>query len=84
MISPILAYAAAAVPETLDGAGVLTHDKDYESIAEMMHTMVTDSKLRASILEGQKERISRFRNRDPEAELREHMAPLLSSAPISG
>jgi hypothetical protein len=31
---PVVAYAAGAVPETLDGAGVLVREKNYDLIAE--------------------------------------------------
>ena len=33
---PVLAYEAAAVPETLDGAGILFREKRFDLIAEMM------------------------------------------------
>ncbi|OVE76371.1 hypothetical protein BVX97_01145 [bacterium E08(2017)] len=74
---PILAYAAAAVPETLDGSGVLFKEKDYEAVAEMMGRIVKDKPFREAVLKGQQERIARYRNRDLEAELKTHLAPLL-------
>ena len=75
---PVLAYAAAAVPETLDGAGVLFHEKNYEMIAEMMGKLVHDSALREAVLKGQRERLKRFEDRNLEEELRGHLAPLLN------
>ncbi|MFH0954081.1 MAG: glycosyltransferase [Verrucomicrobiota bacterium] len=74
---PILAYAAAAVPETLDGAGVLFHEKRYDLVAEMMGRLVRDQALRNAVIRGQRERLARFEKRDLEGELRACLAPLL-------
>jgi glycosyltransferase involved in cell wall biosynthesis len=76
---PILAYEAAAIPETLGGAGVLFDTKDFGAVAEMMGQMVHNSSLRDSILTKQRARLKEYLGRDLEAELREHMAPLLSN-----
>ncbi len=75
---PIIAFAAAAVPETLDGAGVLFHEKQAAPIAEMIHEVTTNTALRASLLAGQDARLASFRNRDLASELREHLAPILT------
>ncbi len=76
---PVMAYAAAAVPETMDGAGIVFSEKDFPSIAEMMGHLVKDQALRAGVLSGQRDRIARYRARDLEGELRQHLAPLLKS-----
>lgn len=74
---PVLAYAAAAVPETMDGAGVLFREKRHEAVAEMMGCLVRDATLRASVIRGQRARLARYRERDLGAELRSHLAPLM-------
>jgi L-malate glycosyltransferase len=74
---PVLAYAAGAVPETLDGAGVLCREKSFALIAEMLGRLAAPGPLRTAVLAGQQARIARFLQRDPEAELRRHLAPLL-------
>ena len=74
---PVLAYAAAAVPDTLDGAGVLFREKRFDLVAEMMGRLVRDPKLREAVLAGQRERLARFEQRDLSAELRGHLSPLL-------
>ncbi len=74
---PVLAYAGAAVPETMDGAGVLFTEKRYDLIAEMMGRLTRDGDLRNAVLQGQRDRIARYTGRDLPAELREHLAPLL-------
>ncbi|MBU1693713.1 MAG: glycosyltransferase family 4 protein [Verrucomicrobia bacterium] len=75
---PVLAYAAAAVPDTLDGAGVLFREKRHDLVAEMMGRLVRDAALRDAVLRGQRERLARYEHRDLSAELRTHLAPLLA------
>ncbi|MBA4388788.1 MAG: hypothetical protein C0404_12465 [Verrucomicrobia bacterium] len=74
---PVLAYSAAAVPETLDGAGVLFSRKDYADVAEMMDRLIRDQQLRAGVVEQQKKRIQRYKALDLAAELKQCLAPLL-------
>jgi glycosyltransferase involved in cell wall biosynthesis len=47
---PVLAYAAAAVPGTLGGAGVLFRHKHYEALAEVVDVLVSDPALRARLV----------------------------------
>jgi L-malate glycosyltransferase len=76
---PILAYAAAAVPETLDGAGILFSRKEFPEIAEMLHCLATRPALRNAVLASQRERLARYAARNLTAELREHLTPLLAA-----
>ncbi len=57
---PILAYGAAAVPETLGGAGITFTPKDLEHAAELLGLLVYDDGLRASVLAGQRRRLADF------------------------
>jgi glycosyltransferase involved in cell wall biosynthesis len=57
---PILAYAAAAVPDTLGGAGVQFAPKDLEYAAELLGALVFDDALRAGVLAGQRKRLADF------------------------
>jgi glycosyltransferase involved in cell wall biosynthesis len=57
---PVLAYAAAAVPETLGGAGVQFAPKDLEYAAELMGALAFDDDLRAGVLAGQRQRLAAF------------------------
>jgi glycosyltransferase involved in cell wall biosynthesis len=57
---PIVAYAAAAVPDTLGDAGVLIRHKDYEAIAEFVHILQSDTKLQERILRRQRQRVQTF------------------------
>ncbi len=73
---PVLAYAAAAAPETLDGAGVLFGEKRFDLIAEMIDRLVCDQPFRTEIIEGQRTRLARYKARDLANELRDHFASL--------
>ncbi len=75
---PILAYAAAAVPETLAGAGVLFAEKSFPAVAEMLARLAQPGALREAVLAGQDTRLKQFRGRDLAAELRRHLAPVLA------
>ncbi len=74
---PVVAYAAGAVPETLDGAGVLVREKRYDLIAETLGRVAEDDSLRKAILKGQRERLARYERQDLAADLKRFLAPLL-------
>jgi glycosyltransferase involved in cell wall biosynthesis len=57
---PVLAYAAAAVPETLGGAGVQFAPKDLEYAAELAGALVFDEEFRRRVIAGQRQRLSAF------------------------
>jgi glycosyltransferase involved in cell wall biosynthesis len=57
---PILAYAAAAVPETLGGAGVQFAPKDLEQAAELAGALVFDEDFRRGVIAGQRRRLQDF------------------------
>lgn len=58
---PVLAYAAASVPGTLGGAGVLFHAKHFEALAELVDLLAIDQAWRARIQAGQTARVQAFR-----------------------
>ena len=57
---PVLAYAAAAVPDTLGGAGVQFAPKDLEYAAELLGALAFDDGLRARVIAGQRRRLVDF------------------------
>jgi glycosyltransferase involved in cell wall biosynthesis len=57
---PVLAYAAAGVPETMGGAGVLFREKDYEALAELIDIIAKDETLRNRIVARERERVKEF------------------------
>jgi L-malate glycosyltransferase len=57
---PIMAYAAAAVPETLGGSGVLFRHKDYEALAEFLSLLVCRTDLQKCVVARQHTRVQSF------------------------
>jgi L-malate glycosyltransferase len=57
---PVLAYAAAAVPETLGGAGVSFAPKDLEYAAELLGGLIYDVPFRSRVIAGQRARVRTF------------------------
>jgi len=61
---PVLAYAATAVPATMDGAGVLYSDKDPSHVAALMDLVVSNMGIQEELIQGQLDAIDRLRARD--------------------
>jgi len=57
---PIVAYEAAAVPETLGDSGLLVREKAYPAIAELIGLLIEDKDLRGRITCGQSTRLRDF------------------------
>lgn len=55
---PVLAYGAAAVPETMGGAGVVFDEKNFAALAELVQLVANDGELRSSLIEGQRRRVA--------------------------
>jgi glycosyltransferase involved in cell wall biosynthesis len=65
---PVLAYDAAAVPETLDGAGILFRDKDPAAVSGLVEQVLEKEPLRLRLRAQAAERVERYRRQaDPEA-----------------
>lgn len=61
---PVLAYAATAIPSTMDGAGVLYTDKDPMRVAALIDQVATNDDLASRIVEAQDAALSRLMARD--------------------
>ena len=61
---PVLAYAATAVPATMDGAGVLYRDKTPAHVAYLMDAILSNAELRDRIIEGQFAAVDRLQAKD--------------------
>ncbi len=61
---PVLAYAATAVPATMDGAGVLFDTKDPAYVASLMDAVLSDAALQDRIVDGQLEAVQRLQAKD--------------------
>jgi glycosyltransferase involved in cell wall biosynthesis len=74
---PVVAYDAAAVPETLAGAGVLLEDKRPDEVAPLLDRIVRDRAVRDPILAGQRRRLGEVRATDVGARLLAQLRPIL-------
>ncbi len=61
---PVIAFAAAAVPATMDGGGVLYERKDPRHVASLINAVLTDAALEEEILAAQDAALARLRARD--------------------
>jgi L-malate glycosyltransferase len=71
---PVLAYGAAAVPDTLGGAGMQFYPKDLEYAAELLGVLASDDEVRERVIAGQRRRLAQFGDRRVEQGLREILA----------
>ncbi|MGB9111607.1 MAG: glycosyltransferase [Acidimicrobiales bacterium] len=69
--TPVVAFAAAAVPETLGDAGVLLAEKPPELVASVVHRLVHDDEARATFIGRGRERAKRYDPDHAESAFRE-------------
>lgn len=58
---PVVAYNSTAVPDTLDGSGILLKQKQVDRVAELLDIIVRDRELRMKLIRGQRDRLERLR-----------------------
>lgn len=58
--APVIAYDTSAISDTLGGSGVLLDNNDPVFAAAVIDRVLTDEKLRESIIEGQRKRLEDF------------------------
>jgi glycosyltransferase involved in cell wall biosynthesis len=61
---PVLAYAATAVPSTMDGAGILFDDKRPEVVAALMDAVLSNVRLQDAIVRDQLAAVRRLQAKD--------------------
>ena len=61
---PVLAYAATAVPATMDGAGVLYDNRDPRHVASLMDAIVSNAPLQDAIVREQLAAVRRLQAKD--------------------
>lgn len=76
---PVLAYAATAVPATMDGGGVLYEDKRPLHVAMLMDAILRDPGLQDAIVERQLEAVDRLQAKDFEGTLLTCVEQVLAS-----
>ena len=73
---PIIAFNAAAVPYTLENAGVLVNQKDHRKIAELINLILNDNDLKKKILKSQEERLKYFDSEKLQERFMQHILEL--------
>jgi glycosyltransferase involved in cell wall biosynthesis len=76
---PVLAYAATAVPATMDGAGVLFDTKYPSHVALLMDAILADPDLQDAIVDGQLAAVDRLQARDFDRTLLRFVDEILGS-----
>lgn len=61
---PVIALASTAVPDTMDGAGVLYEHPDPRAVASLIHMLVTDEAWHDTVVRGQDEALQRLQQKD--------------------
>ena len=61
---PVIAYAATAVPATMDGGGILHDNKDPLHVADLMAAVLDDPSLEDTVIASQNAALSRLRQKD--------------------
>jgi glycosyltransferase involved in cell wall biosynthesis len=74
---PVIAFDAAAIRETLRGAGVLLVEKRPEVVAELIDLVLRDAALRAAILETQARSLAELDAIDYATLLLDRLGPIL-------
>ncbi|WP_224245788.1 glycosyltransferase [Hyalangium gracile] len=74
---PVVAYGAAAVPETMGGAGLATRTREPMEVAQLLAVLEREPKLRQKVIEGQRERLASLGQQAVAEQLREGLRPLL-------
>jgi glycosyltransferase involved in cell wall biosynthesis len=61
---PVLAYAATAVPATMDGGGILYETRDPVRVAALMQSVIDDASVEDRVLTAQDAALARLRAQD--------------------
>jgi glycosyltransferase involved in cell wall biosynthesis len=81
---PVVAYGAAAVPETMGGAGLATRTRDPVEVAQLLAVLEREPKLRAKVLAGQRARLKSLGQAAVAERVREGLRPLLEGTQAPG
>ena len=78
---PVLAYAATAVPATMDGGGVLYRTKDPFEVARLMAAILDDPDVEDAVVASQDAALARLRRKDFAGTLLGFVDRVLSTPP---
>jgi glycosyltransferase involved in cell wall biosynthesis len=80
---PVLAYAATAVPETMDGAGILFTNRHPLHVAALVDAVMNDRALQDRIIDGQYAALDRLEAKDFGAMLLRFMDQIAASPRVA-
>lgn len=78
---PVLAFAATAVPATMDGGGVLYDTTDPGEIARLMEAVLDDQRLEEAVVASQDQALARLLAKDFAGTLLRYVVDLLQRPP---
>jgi len=78
---PVVAYAATAVPSTMDGGGVLYTDKSPLHVAQIVHALVDDDELAERVVASQDAALARLLAQDFDGTLLRFVDEALAAPP---
>ena len=70
---PVLAYAAGAVEETMNGGGLLLREKDFFKAAAVLERLEKDKSFRDTIVDGQLKALEKYKRENVSRILLEHI-----------
>jgi len=73
MGKPVIAFAAGAVEETMNGGGILLRRKDFLGTAALIDALVRDKKLRTAIVAGERRALKAYRTEAVARILMDHL-----------
>jgi glycosyltransferase involved in cell wall biosynthesis len=73
---PVVAFAAGAVEETMNGGGILVRKKDFMGIAALVDLAVRDGKFRKEVLSGQRKALEKYETENVSRILFDHVEEL--------
>jgi glycosyltransferase involved in cell wall biosynthesis len=76
---PIIAYKAAAIPYTLDNAGILLNNKDYIMTAGLIDSLLRDVVLKQKLIKNGKARLHDFSYEKISSMFKEYMTNILGN-----
>ncbi len=70
---PVVAFAAGAVEETMNGGGLLLHEKDFLKLAEVLNKLKQEKSFRDNIIENQLKVLEKYKKENVSQILMEHI-----------
>ena len=70
---PVVAYAAGAVEETMNGGGILVHEKNFAKTAALLDKLHRDEVIREKIIRSQKKALEKFSRESVSTILLDHI-----------